>query len=867
MTQPRLQRRFLSRWRQWLVIALALGMISAVALTLALWRQAAVAKDCRQETPLPTEVRLITPGAEVPEAVARFAGVWITATEWGQGLDPVCHMLVVAEALPNGYARVIVSVGASADLEFPLPKFLRATGRIINGELRFPLPEGGSRLAYRFVGETLQGAFEGGGWRPMTRVADLNQMGCGPQAGEPPPASPATGSRDRLTAGELLQATEAGSGPVHNAYFMPLGQTAPALHAFKGTLTIEASTMFRARYGCAGSAETLPGFSAAFFTQGEYLVPVARDILQLPDPLILSPGRVWSEPGDGGMSRASFPFVLVSPYSNETHNGLATFLYDETRVSTLRFQLVQENVPWRLRYDGWGQAPLTYTPSPIVNEETLRAQFVEELRHQTPIKPWSALGVSSGAKWLEGFDGDTAPEDLKVSGLIIDGVLYLRGCETRYGPYPYCRQMRHGVFSVTKSLGAAIALLRLAQKYGDQVFDLKIKDYVSVTAAHDGWEQVTFADALNMATGIGDLVPQREPNQPQADEGKPKMNQWGRARTAKEKLAVCFSYGKYPWGPGEVLRYNSTQTFVLAAAMDSFLKRQVGPQAQLWDMVMTEVFQPLGIFHLPTMQTLETDGGRGIPLLAVGLYPTIDDLAKLTTLLQNGGQYQGRQLLHAGKLAEALYKTAARGLPSRQENRFGEGRYHLSFWSVPYRMANGCFFQIPYMAGSGGNLVVLLPNGISAFRFADGGNFDVDTMVLAGEALRPFPCPSGPGKVLPHERQPLSASEVRAELPGNTFYADPWNVFPGTFDAHLNVFMAADGVLYFTLTGVPEVGTWHDAGRWRITPDGHFCSRGWNDQREGCVAVYREGETFELHPTDGLGKMVFRRVPGNPEGY
>jgi hypothetical protein len=52
--------------------------------------------------------------------------------------------------------------------------------------------------------------------------------------------------------------------------------------------------------------------------------------------------------------------------------------------------------------------------------------------------------------------------------------------------------MRHGVFSVTRSLGAAVALLRLAEKYGDSVFDLKIKDYVPVTATHAGWDDVTF---------------------------------------------------------------------------------------------------------------------------------------------------------------------------------------------------------------------------------------------------------------------------------------------------------------------------------------------------------------------------------------
>ena len=90
--------------------------------------------------------------------------------------------------------------------------------------------------------------------------------------------------------------------------------------------------------------------------------------------------------------------------------------------------------------------------------------------------------------------------------------------------------------------------------------------------------------------------------------------------------------------------------------MDSFLKRQAGPQAHLWDMVVAEVFRPLGIFHAPMLHTQEADGGRGIPLLDHGLYPTIDDLAKLTTLLQHGGQHQGQPLLSATKLAEALYR-------------------------------------------------------------------------------------------------------------------------------------------------------------------------------------------------------------------
>jgi hypothetical protein len=435
--------------------------------------------------------------------------------------------------------------------------------------------------------------------------------------------------------------------------------------------------------------------------------------------------------------------------------------------------------------------------------------------------------------------------------------------------------MRHGVFSVTKSLGAAVALLRLAQSYGEQVFDLKIKDYVAVTAAHDGWERVTFADALNMATGVGDNVPRRDLEAPFADENR-NIFAFLQALTATRKLALAFVAGRYPWGPGEVLRYNSTQTFVLAAAMDGFLKRQRGPQAQLWDMVVAEVLQPLGIFHAPMLHTQEPGGGRGIPHLLQGLYPTIDDVAKLTTLLQQGGRHQGQQLLSAAKLAEALDTTDARGLPSGQRNRFGEGRYHLSFWSVPYRTTTGCHFQIPYMLGYGGNLVVLLPNGVSAFRFADAFHFDLEAMVLAGEAIRPFPCPAGRAEMPPPAATPLTASDLHVEVPGHTFYWEPATNFPVFFGGRLAMFAAADGVLYGAFTRRSDGGTDRDVGRWHLTPEGQFCRtwHAWDHRRQRCYTLHvtpsvlpHSDDSFAFAESDRWGSSLYRRVRGNPEGY
>ena len=190
------------------------------------------------------------------------------------------------------------------------------------------------------------------------------------------------------------------------------------------------------------------------------------------------------------------------------------------------------------------------------------------------------------------------------------------------------------------------------------------------------------------------------------------------------------------------------------------------------------------------------------------------------------------------------------GLPIGEKNRFGDVRYHLSFWSVPYRTDDGCFFQVPYMAGYGGNLVVLLPNGLSAFRFADGFNFDVEAMVLAGESLRPF-CSAPPAQITPSaKRQPLTASELNTVFSGHTFYGEGGHMFA-----------AADGVIYRSSKNAS------DLGKWRIAPEGKFCRAWWERQQERCYVVYQEGETLDLYPSDRWGKVLVRRAPGNPENY
>jgi CubicO group peptidase (beta-lactamase class C family) len=562
-------------------------------------------------------------------------------------------------------------------------------------------------------------------------------------------AVPSPTRRDRLTADELFGDKYKGDGPVQNDFFMPFEDADLALHEFSGMLAIASTKIFYRHIWVRGSGSfgAFPALKINLFTYKGRLVPIERNKLlsgeKSPWNIILAPGRIWSEPGDNGYSRASFPFTLIHSKSiySQTHNGIATFLFDDKHVSALRFQIVQEAAP-QVKFDAWGQADMKYLPAPLPDRIALTQQFVNELAHQTPIRSWTELEQTYDPNALDIIDDTSNRENIALSGLIIDDVVYARACRTRYGDYPYCAQMRHGVYSASKSLGAMLAMLRLAQKYGDGVFDLKINDYVDISSSHAGWNNVTFGDTLNMATGIGDIEPRRVSSYVEED-STALAGRIYKAQTTNEKLKLIAAFGNYPWGPGEVFRYRTTDTFVLAVAMDRFIKRKEGPSADLWNLLSREVFEPIGITRMPVLRTKEPNHAPGVPKLEGGMLPNLDEVAKLVKLLRNGGRHQGEQILSATKLDKAIGKARPPGLPTGWRIDDGETYYHMSLWLHPLVAQSGCRVRIPAMSGGGGTYVIIMPNGISAFRFADGryndpGTWDSSGLRKVADYIRPF---------------------------------------------------------------------------------------------------------------------------------
>jgi hypothetical protein len=534
---------------------------------------------------------------------------------------------------------------------------------------------------------------------------------------------------------------------------MPAGESGPALHRFAGSLVIKGGPLqteparLEPEQILGKPLQDFPAIELELLSVDGHLVPTLKGLSNPRDPgqfwqFQADPGSVWSEPGDDGWSRASFPFMLTPIVEGDTWNGIATFLYTDSEVSTLRYQVVQHSAPYLVEtpFIAAGSLEMSYRPDPARDWHSQEQEIRSELADRLPIESWEALAEKVGEARLADFDEGVMPEQVISSGLVLDNVVYAREFNTAAGPHPYPHGLRMGVWSVSKTLLGMVTALRLAQKYGAEIFDYRIADYVEVNAPHDGWSEVTFGDAINMATGIGAGSENLDPNNIMdgyltAD--IPEYMDWYMAPSAREMLNHVFMNPNHPWGPGEYARYRDRDIFVLSAALDSLYKRREGPSASVWEMMVEEVYRPLGIRRMSTKFTTEEDGEAGVLFLAWALFMTVEDIARVSQLVQDGGVHQGQQLLHPGKLAEALYQDGQHGLPTGSSNAHGPGSYHMSVWHRAYTTQSGRNITIPHASGYGGMIVDFLPNGMIAFRLKNGGP-EGEGMIKVAERIRPY---------------------------------------------------------------------------------------------------------------------------------
>jgi CubicO group peptidase (beta-lactamase class C family) len=345
---------------------------------------------------------------------------------------------------------------------------------------------------------------------------------------------------------------------------------------------------------------------------------------------------------------------------------------------------------------------------------------------------------------LDGFGGPVKRQWRVATALIRDGILYYQDVDTPYGPYPYPLEMRFGVRSVMKSVAAPLSVLRLAHLYGPTVLALKIGDYVS--DLDPKYDRIRFIDAANMASGFGGTgTLQTNPNDINDGYLGGDYDAWYTAPSHEEKLAQIAQHLRpYPWDPGTVVRYRDQDFYLLGAAVDRFLKSARGPGADAWDMLLEEVFAPIGIAHAPTIRTREAGGSRGVPWFNAGYYPTLDDQAKIALLYQNGGSWNGQQILHPTLTRELL---ASHGALLKTGNAPFTGRvggddvgdvplYKMGFHFTPYvGGVSGRRFYLPTMWGSGESEVILYPNKLVSIRIAKAAQLPAGETATEGDPL------------------------------------------------------------------------------------------------------------------------------------
>ena len=158
---------------------------------------------------------------------------------------------------------------------------------------------------------------------------------------------------------------------------------------------------------------------------------------------------------DGDWSRAAFPLMLVNDTENHAHQGLATFLYQDGKISFVAraVRAADGALPAEpaLRAVGIDPGDRVINRRGRASSGNGRSPRLNSAA-RLPARPLAELRASLPPGTLDGFGGPILPKWQVALGLVRDGTLYYEASPTTYGSYPYPLEMRFGVRSVMKAI-------------------------------------------------------------------------------------------------------------------------------------------------------------------------------------------------------------------------------------------------------------------------------------------------------------------------------------------------------------------------------------------------------------------------------
>ncbi|MBL9010167.1 MAG: hypothetical protein JNL56_03210 [Alphaproteobacteria bacterium] len=479
--------------------------------------------------------------------------------------------------------------------------------------------------------------------------------------------------------------------------------------------------------------KTLPPFSFAFLQDGSRLIPAERGPIASAHEyweFVLEPGAVWDEPGDEGFTRASIPFSLQEKNANCLHNGVLTFLFKATGETSRAAIQIGSETCFYFKFDMWGDAAVAYRPGAVERATEIAADDRALRARRLPVKPISDLVARYPAASGFGSPSEVSPGNMTTFGVVFEGVLYDGGCGTRYGAYPFCAEISLPSYSTAKTLVAGIGLMRLERLYPGASRSI-VADYVPDCLADGNWADVTFANALDMATG------NYTSDANQVDEDAADFTRFVTELSHAAKISQACAMHKRRAAPGTKWVYHTTDTYILGTAMASFARARWGAATDMFDTLVAPVWNAVGISPAALVTRRTYDEVRQ-PFTGWGITFQRDDFARLGLFLGRGdGVAGGQTLIDPGMLSAALQRDpSAPGLPAGSEDL----RYQHGMWAWNAAVALGCKGEvwIPFLAGYGGILVALLPNGMVYYRVSDGADIPWARGAAAANAIRPF---------------------------------------------------------------------------------------------------------------------------------
>lgn len=469
-----------------------------------------------------------------------------------------------------------------------------------------------------------------------------------------------------------------------------------------------------------GQVGRLPDLTLRLATDGRVLVPAQRQPMPGSHPL-------WQAlAGEGSWERDAtrtlvlkLPLDLLEQGANCIHYGTLEATLPVGGEGTAVLQVTGQTCEYfkfRARFQGsarWRPAGVAVAPA---HESRFPVYNLEQLQRDTGIE---------GAR-LAPPEGVSA-EHLTVAGLLLDGRHYQSGCAAAAGVSRRCEQLPLPSFSLSKSLVAGVALMRL-ERLVPGSSQRTIGELLP--ACGKDWDQVTLRQALDMQTGRYDSPVYF------ADEDAAIASPLFLAPGHAAKLAwACTAYPRRE-AAGERWVYHTGDTYILVSAMAALLRElRDDERADLYsDLLHGEAWSRLSLGPLAAF-TRRTADAAAQPFGGWGQLLTADDLLQLGLWLAA----QGRQpeLLDPDMIRAAITPRGA--LPGVAAGSAGL-RYQHGFWLLDAAPTLGCAqpYWIPFLSGHGGITLALLNENTLYYYVSDNNEFRWLSAVVAVHQQRPL---------------------------------------------------------------------------------------------------------------------------------